>query len=920
MYACWRWSLLICSPAIIFGCAGERTTTTSQDLATSREALTSCVNFTATADATLSYSEMRQNLGAKKVLRAGEKDESVLAFNLGSIPQAAAIDSATLKLYVSDADSNKAINIHRVTTAWAESTVTFASFAQHFNQQIVGSIDVKHDNVQKSVDLTALAVSWITGAQPNYGVLLESAAREETTFVSREGGTAEQKPTLRVCYTTPDNHCTPNPCLNGSTCENNASGFVCHCAAGYTDTTCGTNINDCASSPCQNGGTCTDGVNSYSCACTAGFTGTHCETNIDDCAVGPCQNGGVCEDGVASYTCHCPAGYTGSNCETLIDNCASQPCQNAGTCANEVNSYICACATGFAGTNCEINIDDCVNQPCHNGGTCIDGVNGYTCVCPPDWGGIVCDVNLNTCSQNPCLNGSTCTNGFGNYTCACAAGFTGTNCEIDVNDCAPNPCQNGGVCVDGLNAFTCSCAAGFSGSDCAEPACAEAVDGGSCTPATLTLTPGSNHDFGDVAVAVRSSYVIAVQNTGELATPGGVIARLGGADATEFAMPATTCGAVLLPGASCTIEVAFAPTTLGAKSGSLTIIGGAMAPNAIQLTGNGVEPALLSLSPSAPVSLGGVLIGTIGGSQVFTVSNAIGHATTGPITVSLGGDVSDFSLVANDCTQLSAGTSCTFELRFNPAASGAFGLVVTVAASPGGTQSGLIRATGECPTGFRGTSCDVEIDHCAPNPCQHGGVCVNSLAGYSCTCASGFLGTNCQNFVCTSAPNGAPCDDGSSCTTGDTCQSGSCVGNSAVVCSASDSCHDPGVCDPQTGTCSNPVKTGGTCTPATLTLTPSQAHDFGVVTLGSKSQAYTITVQNTGEVTTSSSVSATLSGADSVQFTLGASTCTAALAPGAECTLVATFVPFSTGAKSATITFTAGGAAPRVETLAGTGE
>ena len=83
-----------------------------------------------------------------------------------------------------------------------------------------------------------------------------------------------------------------------------------------------------------------------------------------------------------------------------------------------------------------------------------------------------------------------------------------------------------------------------------------------------------------------------------------------------------------------------------------------MAPNAIQLTGNGVEPALLSLSPSAPVSLGGVLIGTIGGSQVFTVSNAIGHATTGPITVSLGGDVSDFSLVANDCTQLSAGTSC----------------------------------------------------------------------------------------------------------------------------------------------------------------------------------------------------------------------------------------------------------------------
>jgi hypothetical protein len=61
---------------------------------------------------------------------------------------------------------------------------------------------------------------------------------------------------------------------------------------------------------------------------------------------------------------------------------------------------------------------------------------------------------------------------------------------------------------------------------------------------------------------------------------------------------------------------------------------------------------------------------------------------------------------------------------------------------------------------------------------------------------------------CGGRPNGTSCTDNSACTLGDTCQSGSCHSGTAVTCTASDQCHDVGTCDPATGVCSNPAKPG----------------------------------------------------------------------------------------------------------------
>jgi len=66
--------------------------------------------------------------------------------------------------------------------------------------------------------------------------------------------------------------------------------------------------------------------------------------------------------------------------------------------------------------------------------------------------------------------------------------------------------------------------------------------------------------------------------------------------------------------------------------------------------------------------------------------------------------------------------------------------------------------------------------------------------------------------ICTNpaANNGTGCNDGNACTQTDTCQGGSCTGSNPVVCTASDQCHDPGVCNPSDGQCSDPEKPNGT--------------------------------------------------------------------------------------------------------------
>ncbi|MBI5299324.1 MAG: hypothetical protein HY877_03400 [Deltaproteobacteria bacterium] len=76
-------------------------------------------------------------------------------------------------------------------------------------------------------------------------------------------------------------------------------------------------------------------------------------------------------------------------------------------------------------------------------------------------------------------------------------------------------------------------------------------------------------------------------------------------------------------------------------------------------------------------------------------------------------------------------------------------------------------------------------------------------------CTDDNKNTYCE--AATSKVDGTFCDDHNLCTKADACNAGVCSG-SPVVCSVQDGCHDIGICNTQTGVCSNPEKpTGVTC-------------------------------------------------------------------------------------------------------------
>jgi outer membrane protein OmpA-like peptidoglycan-associated protein len=195
------------------------------------------------------------------------------------------------------------------------------------------------------------------------------------------------------------------------------------------------------------------------------------------------------------------------------------------------------------------------------------------------------------------------------------------------------------------------------------------------TTADLGVVPVGLTGFPETVTVTNTA---TGQNAGALSIPAGGV-TLAGTDPTEFTIVSDGCSdQVLDPEATCTVDVALSPTSVGAKSATLSFADDAAgSPHTVALTGHGTAAGFAA----TPVShdFGDVTVGDASAVETITVANDSEGPDGAPLTFNAdavtlaGADAGEFEIAGDGCsaTIVYPGESCTVDVRFVPTAAGA---------------------------------------------------------------------------------------------------------------------------------------------------------------------------------------------------------------------------------------------------------
>ena len=374
----------------------------------------------------------------------GAPGYTLLRFDVGSIPSAAHVVSATATVEPMWTQGIGTVNVHTVLGAWDPTTVTWSDFAGGFDPSPAGSFPVGvapwsagpilNSLVPVSFNLSSLVQRWVSGAVANNGVLLEQSLVETGTSFTYYDDDAAAAPTLQVCYV------AGNPCL-GVTCT---ASDQCHAAG-----TCNPATGACSNPAKPDGTACNDGN-----ACT----------QTDTCQAGVCTGAqpGHLRGARTSATSPAPATRRRAPAPTRPSRTAPpattatpapRPTPARPAPARARNPVTCA-ALGPVPRGRHLQPGDRrLLQPARvaNGTACNDGnacTQSDTCQAGACTGG-----NPVACTAlDQCHAAGTCNPATG--VCSNPAKADGTACN-DGNACTQTDTCQGGTCTGG-NPVTCT--------------------------------------------------------------------------------------------------------------------------------------------------------------------------------------------------------------------------------------------------------------------------------------------------------------------------------------------------------------------------------------------------------------------------------------------------------------------------------
>ena len=428
------------------------------------------------------------------------------------------------------------------------------------------------------------------------------------------------------------------------------------------------------------------------------------------------------------------------------------------------------------------------------------------------------------------------------------------------------------------------------------------------------LLSASSLNFKDETVGTTSpplALLLSNVGQGNLSISSIVI---NGTTTPQFA-ETNNCGTSVPPGASCTLNVTFTPTTADNQSAQLVITDNAVAsPHTIPLLGLGADlgAAQVLLSKSV-LTFASQTENTTSASQSVSLSNP-GTITVTITQVSLAGtNTADFSGVNTCGSSLAPGKTCTVSVSFQPSGVGPRAAQLLIADNASGSPQAItLNGIGAAntnpvasvsPASLTFPSQTVKTTSALlPVTVSNTGSAALAVTGIGITGADSaeFAETDtCGNAVAA----GATCTVNVSFTP-------AAVGSRSAQLQMSDNAAG----SPQVVAL---VGTGVAVSTPAVTLTPAVLN-FGDQNVGAASPTMAVTLDNTGSSALSIS-SIAISGTNAADFGQ-TNTCTASLAAGASCSISVVFTPAQIGARSAQIVMTdnANGS-PRQIPLSGAG-
>ena len=404
------------------------------------------------------------------------------------------------------------------------------------------------------------------------------------------------------------------------------------------------------------------------------------------------------------------------------------------------------------------------------------------------------------------------------------------------------------------------------------------LTGNGLAPGALEVSP-SFLAFGTQTIGQSSlAQPVTVFNTGPTALNLQPVTATG-----DFSLSTSTCGSQIAAGDNCTLYALFTPTQPGSRQGTLTLTATQNGiPVTVALSGTALAAASLAANTGA-LAFPSVGVGSTSNPLPLVLSNS----GTAPVTGLTLSAAPPFSVQTGTCAlQLAAGASCTAQVYFSPISTGSLTGSLTVASSTLGVGTLAIMLTG---SGLPGGSITL-----TPNPLNFPSTTVGA--------------TSASQTIVVANPGASPVNGLTLAASGDFALASTSCPSQLI---AQGSCtvqlvFKPAVVGGRQGELTASTTTAGVAqgvalltgtglAPAQLAVTPATL-TFPATLLQQTSAAQTATVTNTGQ-SAISDLSLSTSGA----FRIATTTCTAALASGAGCTVAVAFAP-TVGSSGQTLT------------------